>query len=53
MGVITISRQFGSGEIEFSNQLAQRLDYRLADKELIDRAAVELDTVAELVAMTA
>ena len=42
MAVVTISRQFGTGEFEFSEQLAQRLGYHLAHRELIHKAAEEL-----------
>ncbi len=42
MAVVTVSRQFGAGETEFLNRLAERLVDRLCDRELIERAAREL-----------
>ncbi|MBM4437915.1 MAG: cytidylate kinase-like family protein [Actinobacteria bacterium] len=43
MAIVTVSRQLGSGEFEFSTQLAERLGYRLIDRQLLERAAEELD----------
>ncbi len=39
MAVITISRQYGSGGDEIAAQVAQDLDYRLFNKEMIEEAA--------------
>jgi cytidylate kinase len=43
MAVITISRQFGTGEVEFTNKLVDALGYPLFDEELIQQVAEELE----------
>jgi len=43
MAVVCVSREHGSGAVGFCNSLAQRLGYRLYDREIITRAAEELE----------
>jgi|YNPMSStandDraft_1061717.scaffolds.fasta_scaffold52661_2 cytidylate kinase len=42
MGVITISRQYGSGGDEIARQLCGRLNYRYLDKQLMSRVASQV-----------
>lgn len=42
MAVITISRQYGSGGDEIAAHVCQLLDYRLFDRTLMDRLAIEI-----------
>jgi cytidylate kinase len=41
MAVVTISRQIGSGGDEVARQVADRLSYRLVEREVINRAALQ------------
>ncbi len=43
MAIITISRQRGSGEVEFTNKLTDALGYPLYDDRLIQQVAAELE----------
>ncbi len=42
MGVVTISRQYGSGGDEIARQLCGRLNYRYLDKQLMSRVASQV-----------
>lgn len=46
--IITIGRQFGSGGYEIAKKLAEDLDVKLYDKEMLDRAAKESGICQEL-----
>lgn len=46
--IITIGRQFGSGGYEIAEKLAEDLDIKLYDKEMLDRAAKESGLCQEL-----
>lgn len=52
MAVISISRQFGAGGQTLANLLAQRLDYQLADHELVTRVVEAADVSDEWVRVT-
>ena len=41
MAVVTISRQYGAGGMTLGKQLAERLDYTFADRDIIQRIAKE------------
>ena len=43
MVVVCVSREHGSGAVDFRNSLAKRLGYRLYDREIIARAAEEME----------
>ena len=43
MAIITISRQLGTGEVEFTNKLTDVLGYPLYDDRLIQQVAAELE----------
>ncbi len=43
MAIITISRQLGAGEVEFTNKLTDVLGYPLYDDRLIQQVAAELE----------
>lgn len=43
MAIITISRQLGTGEIEFTDKLTDTLGYPLYDDRLIQQVAAELE----------
>jgi len=47
--VITISSQFGAGEITFGKSIAKRLGYTFADREIIQRIAREANVSANWV----
>lgn len=46
--IITIGRQFGSGGYDIAKKLAEDLDVKLYDKEMLDRAAKESGICQEL-----
>ena len=49
MGVITISREFGSGGRELGKRLADELGYAYYDKEIISKIAQEVEMDEEYV----
>lgn len=48
--IITISRQFGAGGAEVAKRVADRLHWRVADNEFIDRIASEAGLTPDQVA---
>lgn len=48
--IITISREYGSGGSEVARRVAEALDWRVVDNELIDRVAARAGLPAEEVA---
>ena len=40
--VITISRQYGSGGRELANKIAEKLGYKLYDRQIVHMAAAQL-----------
>jgi len=48
--LITISRQFGSGGAEVAKRVADRLQWRVADNEFVERVAVRAGLTPDEVA---
>ena len=51
--IITISRQFGAGGSEVARRVAEALDWRLVDNDLVDRVAERAGLPPEEVAQRA
>lgn len=51
MAVVTIARQLGAGGSEVAQILARRLGWRLFDQELVERIAVEMQVLPEVVGL--
>ena len=49
--IITISRQFGAGGAEVAKRVADRLQWRVADNEFVDRVAARAGLTPDEVAV--